>query len=135
MGAVSTIAIYDGATTPVERSFVPTRESSEGFIYLDKSSGAVVTYNKLVIATKLPSTSSTGEKNFRVKLQVHTPVGEVLPANPSLTRLAYTLRFSGEYVLPERSSEQERKHIAALVANAFNHTAIKGLVTSLDGQY
>jgi len=135
MGAVSTIAINDGATTPVERSFVPTRESPEGFVYLDKSSGVVVTYNKLVVATKLPNASSTGEKNFRVKLQVHTPIGEVLPANPSLTRLAYTLRFSGEYVLPERSSEQERKHIAALVANAANHAMIKGLVTSLDGQY
>lgn len=135
MGAVTTITINDGASIPVARNFVPTRESSEGFVYLDKSSGTVVTYNKLVVATKLPSTSSTGEKNFRVKLQVHTPIGEVLPANPALTRQAYTLRFSGEFVLPERSSEQERKHISALVANAFSHATIQGLVTSLDGQY
>lgn len=135
MGAVSNLTIYNGASTPVARSFVPTRESADGFIYLDKASGTVVTYNKIVLGSKVPNAKSTGEKNFRVKVQVHTPIGEVLPANPDLTKLAYTCRFSGEFVLPERSTTQDRKHLMAFVKNLMAHAILDSLVADLDSQY
>lgn len=135
MGAVANIAILDGATIPVSRTFVPTRESADGFVYLDKTSGVVVSYNKVVLGTKLPNSASTGERNFRVRVAVHAPIGEVLPDNPSLTKLAYTPRFSGEFILPERSTMQDRKHLLAFTKNLMAHAIMASLVQDLDSQF
>lgn len=135
MGAVAILTINDGAASPVARSFVPSRESNEGFIYLDKASGLPVTYNKIVLGTKLPNAASKGERNFRVKFAVHVPIGEVLPDNPNLTRSAYTLRCSGEFVVPERSTLQDRKHLLAFVRNGLAHAVFASLVQDLDSQF
>lgn len=133
MGAVTSLSIADGLA--VTRTFVPTREGSDGFVYLDKLSGITVGYNKISALSKLPSVSSTGEKNFRIKIGVHVPITEVLPDNPGLSRLAYTLRFNGEFVVPERSTLNDRKHLRAFVKNAMAHSIMTDLVESLDSQY
>lgn len=135
MPAVANIVINDGQVSPVAHTFVPSRESSEGFVYLDKSSGLAVTYNKLVLQTKLPNAASKGERNFRVKFGVHQPIGEVLPDNPGLTKLAYTPRFSGEFVIPERSTLAQRKDLLAFVKNGVAHAVMASLVQDLDSQF
>lgn len=135
MGAVAALTIADGATTPINRSFVPTRESSDGFIYLDKSSGLVVSYNKIVLGTKLPNDRSTGERNFRIKVGAHVPIAEALPDNPTLYKLAYTARFGGEFVIPERATQQDRKHLLAFVKNLMANAVVNSLVVDLDSQY
>lgn len=136
MPAPSTIVLADGATTPVNRSFDPANRSANGaFTYWDTSSGNYVTSNMLMIATALPNPASRGEKNFRVKLNVALPVGSVLPANPDQTILAYMPRSSVEFVIPERATLQDRKHLLAITKNLLAHAIMNDVVRDLKSLY
>lgn len=135
MPAPTSIILADGASTPVNRSFDPANRSGNTFSFWDTSSGNNVTSNMLAIASALPNPASRGEKNFRVKFALSLPVGTVLPSNPDQTIPAYMLRSYHEFVIPERATLQERKHLHALSKNLMAHAILNDLVRDLKSLY
>jgi hypothetical protein len=137
MGAVANLVLADGQVSPVNHTFVPSRESETGtFTYVDKVSGIVTSYNKTVVGSSIPSNVvGKGERNFRIKWSIHVPTSEALPDNPTLYKVSYTTRASGEFVIPERSIAQNRKDVLAYTKNLMAHALMTALVVDLDSQF
>lgn len=143
MPTLSNIVLADAQGTPVNHTFVPTGPDAKAVQWLtDFSQTNAVGYWKISIETTSPAnptsgTSSTG-RTYRVRVGLHEPVLEttgdssasgILPA----PTVAYIPRSFAEYVLPERTSLQNRKDIwkmtHLLAANAQIQNAVENLVS------
>jgi hypothetical protein len=86
------------------------------------------------------SPASKGRATYRLDLKLATPVMEVL-SNASLTgydpkpAVAYVPMFQGTFVLPERSTLQERKNLRKMVYELLNNALIVSAAEDLDFPY
>lgn len=143
MGTAVNIVLNDAATTPVAHTFQPTNKDGNVMKWeeLGVASATVGNYYITAELVRAPSPSaktSSGERNNRVKVTLHLPTLETLGTDdngilPPPT-VAYVCRaMGGEYILPERSTAQERKNLRKMNYELQNNAQVIAMIESLIG--
>lgn len=143
MPQLSNIVLADAQATPVNHTFEPQGLDKDGILWaVDRSQANAIGYWMISFEVKRPAAPKPGENSsgrvHRVKVGLHEPVLEtfgdssasgILPA----PTVAYVPRSFTEYVLPERSSSQNRKDLwkmhHLLAANAQVQAMVENLVS------
>lgn len=145
MPALAPVTINDGAATPVAHTFNPTNVSVGIATWHDRSGGIAIGYPRIATSLKFPSTprsngASTSDRVIRANIKIVLPILEVTSPStgtgiqPAPTK-AYDLTFNGEFILPERSSTQNRKDLVAYVRNYLAQSVVSAVVQDLESIY
>lgn len=145
MGAVASIVINDLQATPVAHTFVPLGPDSKGVWWFeDQSPSSVVAYKRLSLSITRPPVAKAGDSSLdrrnRVTIKIYDPkadnitnstVSGVLPA-PSL---AYVVSAEITFLMPERSTLQDRKDIRAYTGNLLANANVIAMIDTLQPIY
>lgn len=146
MPALANITINDGQATPVAHTFNPSGPDKNGVNYFyDRSGGIAIGFPAISIDLREPLPAkpngvSSLERVYRATVKVIMPVLEVTSAStgtgiqPAPTK-AYDLVFKGEFLLPERATQANRKDILAFAKNILANANITSLVQDLESIY
>lgn len=113
MGNVTTLLITDGAVTPANVNFEPTRVEDNLVTYHEKSSGVFLGFPSISFGNRLPNAQNG---NYKATARLRIPVLETAATaasgfTPGPT-LAYTLSANVDVVIPGRASAVERDQLA-----------------------
>lgn len=138
---LSNIVLADAQATPVNHTFAPQGADSNGVEYLTDYSGPnAIGYWKISLQTLAPQNARAGEdsknRTYRVKVGLHEPILETLSNSTSsgilpAPTVAYIPRAFIEYVLPERSTLQNRKDIWKMLHLLAANSQIQDFVENL----
>lgn len=137
MAAIATLVLADGATTPVNHNFDPVNISGDIAKWSDRAGGIALGYPTITQSLRNPSATS---RNYRLQIKVVTPVLEVTSPStstgiqPAPTK-AYDLLANIEFVLPERSTQQQRKDVLAFVKNMLANAVVTNAVNNFESVY
>lgn len=145
MPAASNIVLADAQATPVNHTFIPMGKDTSGVMwYEDQSQSNPLGYWKISLDIKKPFSMAAGAKSdstrvIRVKWALHEPTLETLgTADNGLTpppTIAYVTRSQGEFIIPERSSLQNRKDVRKMAASLLGDSQFVAAVESLQAIY
>lgn len=127
MTAIAALTLNDGAGTPVAHTFNPVNIDVAGVArWADRSGGIALGFPVVSFAMRNPTKAS---RSYKITAKVVTPVLEITSPStgtgiqPAPTK-AYDLIANVEFVLPERSTLQERKHILAYAKNYLANASV-----------
>lgn len=145
MPAAADIVLADALGTPVSHTFTPIGpdpKSPSMFWFEDQSQASPIGYWRISVELKRPPIAKPGESSqnrvMRAVIGLHEPILEnvsnstVSGVAPAPT-LSYTPRSFTEYVLPERSSLQNRKDLRKMTMNLQDDALIQAVVEDLQG--
>ncbi len=143
--AASNIVLADAQGTPVNHTFVPLGPDKDGvFWFEDQSQASPVGYWRISYQLKRPPVAQAGQtsaqRTYRAVIGLHEPILENVTNNtvsgiaPAPT-VSYVPRCFTEYVMPERSSLQNRKDLRKMNANLHAEAQLVSLVESLTMPY
>lgn len=138
MPAIGTITISDGATTPVAHAFDPVGVVGSLATFADRSGGIPVGYGKISIAIREPQNGPNGV--FKVSIKVMIPTLDTTSPSTSsgiqpAPTVGYTCACMMDWLLPARSSLQNRKDVFAFVKNLLNNSTVVAVVQNLESVY
>lgn len=138
MALAANIVLLDAQATPVSHTFIPIGKDQNGvFWFEDQSQANAIGYWKVSIEVKKPLPGAPGAKSgadrvVRVKLAMHEPSMETLGTSdsglPPPPTISYIVRSSCEFILPERSTQQNRKDIRKMTGNLISDAQIVSAV-------
>lgn len=131
MPDITSITINDGESTPVGHVFAPVVNTPNQTVLVDRDAGTSAG-NKTMILGYSPANGA--RKTHRVSLRLNVPF-EVYDSNTGRLNVEYTARYSGDVVLPDQMTAQDRLNMAAYIANMINHSIIQGYITGPDPMY
>lgn len=145
MPALASITINDGQATPVAHTFNPVGPDKNGVqFYHDQSGGIAIGFPSISLDLKVPGQAIPGQSSkasrvYRASFKMILPILEVTTSSatgiePAPTK-AYDLTVKGEFILPERSTLDNRKDILAYARNLLATTVISALVHNLEKVY
>lgn len=146
MPALAPIVINDGATTPVAHTFNPSGPDKNGVNYLyDRSGGVAIGFPSIALDLREPLPARNGQASnanriYRATAKVVYPILEVTSPTtgtgiqPAPTK-SYDMTVKIEFLLPERSSLQNRKDIMAYAKNLLANANLTALVQDLESIY
>jgi hypothetical protein len=137
MPAIGNIVINDGAATPVAHTFSPVGVEGVVATHADRSAGIPVGYGNIAISLRKPA-SGSGVYKASIKILVPT-LEQTSPSTatgiqPAPT-VAYTTAMHLDFLLPARSSLQNRKDILAYAKNLLSHATVVSVVENLENVY
>jgi hypothetical protein len=128
MTAIAALTLADGQSTPVNHTFAPVNIDQQGVArWADRSGGIALGYPTLSFSCRQPTGKTA--RVFRQMFKVVVPILEQTSAStasgiqPAPTK-AYDLIFTGEFVLPERSTLAQRNDLLAYVKNFLANAAV-----------
>lgn len=122
----SNITVNDGTATPVAVAYTPEKVSTEQTVVVDRRLASRDLQPYTIIEFIRPA---AGGKTQKVRHRFAYPIVRDVGGTDVATDIA---RATVEYTLPTSMSEQERKHLHALVANLQDNTTVKAGVIDLD---
>lgn len=134
MAQAANIVINDGAGTPVAHTFNPQMVGLDKSLFRDRTIDVIIGQPSIEM-TKVEPTSTSGL--YRVTTRVSVPVLEVsAPSTGSgyqpQPKVAYTLTGLTQFMIPQRSTLQERKHVLAYVKNLMANATLVSAVENLE---
>lgn len=124
MAALAVIYANDGETVPVTHTFTPLGPDQDGVQWFEQTAPApanALAAKRISVSIKRAIPGKTQNGVARLTLRMWYPVMETLSTSDSgITpppTVAYQLYTEVRYVIPERSTEQERKNLRALLVN------------------
>lgn len=135
------VVINDAQATPVAHTFIPVGRDKNGvFWFEDQSQANAIGYWRVAVELKRPEIpkgrQSSEGRSFRVRVEVHMPVLENV-SNSTVSGVApaptvsYVMRGFSEFVVPERSTLQNRKDIGKIMRGALVDSQILAVLESL----
>lgn len=135
------IVIADAQATPVNHTFTPIGKDANGVFWFEDSSQATPAgFWRIGVDVRRPALAQpgmpTGQRNYKVKVTLYQPTLENV-SNSTVTgiapapTIAYTQKFSCEYLMPERTSGQNRKDVAKMAPLILQDAQIKALIENL----
>lgn len=128
MTAIAALTLADGQSTPVNHTFAPVNIDASGVArWADRSGGIALGYPQVSFSNRVPTGKAA--RNYRQTMKVVVPVLEQTSAStstgiqPAPTK-AYDLIFTGEFILPERSTLGQRNDLLAYVKNFIANAAV-----------
>jgi hypothetical protein len=139
MGTIAAITLTDAAATPVNHTFSPQPDwNNPGVVkWVDRSGGIALGYPAATLSMRMPA---KGSKVYKIVAKLVTPVLEVTaPATgtgiqPGPT-LSYNLLATAEFILPERSSLQQRKDIFAMFKDYLSDAVLTAAIHDFEMVY
>lgn len=137
----SNIVLADAQATPVNHTFVPVGRDSKGIFWFEDTSQAnAVGFWRVSVELKRPAVAAAKQnsdgRSYRALISLHEPTLETVSNNtvsgiaPAPT-VSYVCRSFTEFVMPERSSLQNRKDLRKMTAGVIADTQIVGVVENL----
>ena len=132
MPAFANLTLADGQASPANHTFYASHEEPSGvWNHVENAAANAIGYFYLKWSVKTPPIGgkvSTQDRVYRVKQTVSCPTLESTSAAtgsgiPPAPTVAYTCVSNVEYVLPERSTLQNRKDINAYTKNGLAHAS------------
>lgn len=123
------ISINDGTATPVAVSYSPELLSSSSTVLVDRREASRDMQPSITLSFDRPTSN---RKTYKVKRSVAYPIWSVVNGVNVVSDIA---RANVEYVIPQTATQQVRKHLRALVANAEDITIFKAAIEDLDPLY
>lgn len=127
MTAMAALTLADGQATPVNHTFGVVGKDQQGIArWADRSGGVALGFPQISFVLKNPT---SGSRNYRLSAKVVVPVLEQTSAStatgiqPAPTK-AYEMIGNIEMVLPERSTQAQRKDLLAYMKNFLASTAV-----------
>lgn len=124
MPVASTIAIND--SVPTSRDFDPRGDQGPAFLF--KNSESDTGAGQMALTLSL-SEASSQRPTHRAKFALAIPVEHTVDG---VVQIAHTLRFNGEFVIPQEATALSRADLYALATNALAHATLKGYVEDLE---
>lgn len=129
MPAFTAVAIVDGKSTPVTHTFGVKQNDNRVSVWEDRAGGIPIGFPRLKIAT------SDSAVVRRVTFDLSIPTLETVSgANPSgftpAPKVAYTHRFKGEFLLPQRGATAERNDALVMAKNLLLNAIATAVVTN-----
>jgi len=145
MSAVANIVLADAQATPVNHTFIPLGPDTNGVWWFeDQSATSPIGYNRISMQLTRPGNPAAGDDSskrvLRVKIGVHTPTLEVV-SNSTVSGIipaptvSYITRLTCEYILPERSTVQNRKDIRKYTQFLMADPQVVAMVEQLQAVY
>lgn len=145
MPQAANIVIPDAQVTPVNHTFIPIGYDVKNiFWFEDQSQSNPSGFWRISVEVKRPGQAGSGTssegRTYRTRCGLHEPVmanitnstvSGVLPA----PQVAYIPRAFTEYVIPERSSLQERKDLSKMTPLLLQNSLIRNVVEDLQLLY
>lgn len=139
--ALANIVLADAQATPVNHTFVPLGVDKNGVLWFeDQSQASPVGYWRISYAVTRPLPAAAGQSSkdrvVRVKVGLHEPILEnvtnstVSGISPAPT-ISYVNRTNKEFILAERSSQQNRKDLRKMSWNLENEAQFINMVENL----
>lgn len=145
MPIASNIVLADAQGTPVNHTFIPMGKDPNGVYWFeDQSASSPIGYWKLSIEVKKPLPGAPGAKSgsdrvVRVNYALHEPALETLGTSDNgLTpppTISYITRCTGTYIIPERSTLQNRKDIRKMISGLNDSAIMVSVVEQLQAIY
>lgn len=129
MAQAASIVINDGQATPVATTFAPESVTPALSSFADRASGIASAFRRIKVSNSFASSKS---KVNRAKLSIEIPVTQAVNG---ITTVAYTLRANMDFILPDGSTDAQRKDLYAFAKNALANTLIQGACRDLDPLY
>ncbi len=137
----SNIVLADAQGSPVNHTFVPIGRDKNGIYWFeDQSASNAIGFWKISVELVKPAVAAAKQssegRTVRAKIALHEPILETVSNNtvsgiaPAPT-VSYVPRAFTEYVMPERSSLQNRKDLRKMTANLQADTQIVAVVETL----
>lgn len=123
------LSIFDGAATPVAKSFAPERVAPDLSIFTERSAAVSAGFTKLSVGY---SAASSKRPTTRVDVSLDLPVLQTING---ISTVAYVGRFKGYFVVPDTMTAGERANLIAFTANALDNTQLRAVVKDLDPLY
>jgi hypothetical protein len=123
MAAIASVVINDGQATPVAHTFAPVNIVGDVAKWADRSGGIALGYPIITQSLRMPT---SGSRMYKLTQRIVVPTLEVTSPStmtgiqPAPT-LAYNLMCNVDWLLPERSTLQERKNLKAFLKNLLAH--------------
>jgi hypothetical protein len=138
MTAIAALTLADGQATPVNKTFSPVNIDQSGVArWADRSGGIALGYPSVTFSSRAPT---KGSRSYKVNAKVVVPVLEQTSAStatgiqPAPT-LSYSLLANVEFVIPERSTLQNRKDLLAYLRNYLANAVITSGVQDFESVY
>lgn len=133
MASIANMVLNDGQTTPVAKTFSPTDATTAMAVWNDRSGGIDIGFPQVTLSLKKLKSVN------QVKVEIQVPTLEVISGadggyTPS-PKVAYTSVGQLTFLLPVRSTLQERKNIAAFIKNSLSNAFVTGAVENLERVY
>lgn len=126
MAAQADLILNDGTATPVARTFSKRGATVSMATYKDVSGGIPIGYPMITIA--FSRTGPARDSAWKTDARIMIPQMEVISGSDGgytpRPKVAYSHFGRIELVSPDRSSQQERKHIRAFLMNLAAHSVI-----------
>lgn len=144
MAARAVVTINNSVPTAV--NFYPTQDNQKGVAYFyDRSGGIAAGFGVLTVSLVEPGVYPAGKvisdanRLYKANMKLILPTLETVSNNsagyvPS-PRPAYACTAKVEFILPERSTSQNRKDLLALTKNLLAHAVATNAVENLEGVY
>jgi len=137
MPVFGNIVLNDAAATPVAHTFAPGSLNGPLATYADRVSGISVGFPIVTSSLIIPNKAS---KAYKARFKIVWPILETISNStfsgiaPAPTK-AYDLTFDGTFLLPERSTLQNRKDIRKLAKELLDHATVIAMVEGLESVY
>lgn len=146
MPALGNITLADGQASPVNHVFKPVNIDKQDMAhYADNSATTPIGYPRLALQLRIPAGplgvgASSKNSVYRGVVKVDVPVLEVTsPATGSgiqpAPTVAYVTIAKAEFVLPARSTLQDRKDARAYLVNALGNATVISMLHDLENLY
>jgi len=138
MPAFASLSLLDGASTPVSHTFSPVKIDAAGVAHFAERTGGIgVGFATATLSVRAPSKTS---RNYKVVAKMVVPTLETITGptvngiTPPPTK-AYDCMATIEFVLPDRSTAQERKNLRAMFKNMIGQSPMIDAIESLENIY
>lgn len=129
MGQAANIVLNDGQATPVAVTFSPESVTPALSSFADRTAGVASGFRRLKVSNAFAAGKSVVNRSkYSVEYPVTTTVNGV-------TTVAYVLRANLELILPDGSTDAERKNLYAFMANGLANALVRGALRDLDPLY
>lgn len=137
MSQIAPMSLMDGQATPVAKVFSPSKAALDVAQWADKSSGRYVGLPTVKMSSRIPV---KGSPLYKVNVEIVLPVLETITnANASGYAAppaeAYSLKFIGAFICPERCALAERKDIAAFASNLLKDVQFLNLINNFEAPW
>lgn len=129
MPVFQAVAIVDGKSTPVTHTFAVKQNDNRVSLWEDRAGGIPIGYPLLRITTG----DSAAVRRINFDLAIPT-LETVSGANPMgftpAPKVAYTHRFKGEFLLPQRGATAERNDVLVMAKNILQNAIATAVVVN-----
>jgi hypothetical protein len=128
------ITLTDAAATPINRVYYPTQSPDGTILWRDRTQAVFAGQNRLTVGQRVANKQS---KATKVTWKLETPILEQTSPSTSTgiqpaPTVAYTPIGVIEMVLPDRSTQQERKDLLAQMRDLIDEAIVTSQVHDLD---